>query len=169
MHKKGYIRKLLDIFKARARPVKSQTRPCLPLPLAPLSPHNTADSSLCRHRPIFSSQPHRLSASPSAPLQMCEDLEDMEGLRHMARLVRGIILLNDAHLLDTLLGEEYIMDVVRIPARPQRFRPASRIARPARRRRCAVARRDRAQPPGEGEVAAWCPLPPTQTHAYTGY
>lgn len=45
--------------------------------------------------------------------QMCEDLEDTEGLQNMARLVRGILLLNDAHLLDTLLGEEFIMDVVR--------------------------------------------------------
>ena len=34
---------------------------------------------------------------------MCEDLEDMDMLHTMYRLVRGLVLLNDANLFDELL------------------------------------------------------------------
>ena len=43
---------------------------------------------------------------------MCEDLEDRESLHLMYRLVRGLVLLNDASLFDELLSEENVMDVV---------------------------------------------------------
>ena len=42
----------------------------------------------------------------------CEDLEDREGLHMMYRLVKGLVLLNDANLFDELLRDENVMDVV---------------------------------------------------------
>ena len=44
--------------------------------------------------------------------KVCEDLEDRESLHLMYRLVRGLVLLNDASLFDELLREENVMDVV---------------------------------------------------------
>lgn len=44
--------------------------------------------------------------------KVCEDLEDRESLHLMYRLVRGLVLLNDASLFDELLCEENVMDVV---------------------------------------------------------
>ena len=44
--------------------------------------------------------------------KVCEDLEDRESLHLMYRLVRGLVLLNDASLFDELLSEENVMDVV---------------------------------------------------------
>jgi hypothetical protein len=42
----------------------------------------------------------------------CEDLDDRDGLHMMYRLVRGLVLLNDASLFDELLQDANVMDVV---------------------------------------------------------
>ena len=42
----------------------------------------------------------------------CEDLDDQDGLHMMYRLVRGLVLLNDAALFDELLRDDNVMDVV---------------------------------------------------------
>lgn len=44
--------------------------------------------------------------------KMCEDLDDAEGLVLCARLVRGLVLLNDATLIDTLVSAEFFTDVI---------------------------------------------------------
>lgn len=44
--------------------------------------------------------------------KMCEDLEDRTGLALMYRLVKGLVLLNDANLFDELLRDDNVMDVV---------------------------------------------------------
>lgn len=44
--------------------------------------------------------------------KVCEDLDDRESLHLMYRLVRGLVLLNDASLFDELLCEQNVMDVV---------------------------------------------------------
>lgn len=44
--------------------------------------------------------------------RMCEDLENMEGLHMIFRLVRGIILLNSPQIFDKIFSEEYILDVI---------------------------------------------------------
>jgi len=42
----------------------------------------------------------------------CEDLDDRDGLHTMYRLVRGLVLLNDASLFDELLRDENVWDVM---------------------------------------------------------
>ncbi|CAM6107221.1 unnamed protein product [Calypogeia fissa] len=44
--------------------------------------------------------------------KVCEDLENLEGLHMMFKIVKGIISLNDHHIFDDIFGEEYIMDIV---------------------------------------------------------
>ncbi|XP_020254939.1 serine/threonine-protein phosphatase 4 regulatory subunit 3B isoform X2 [Asparagus officinalis] len=44
--------------------------------------------------------------------RMCEDLENMEDLHMIFRLVRGIILLNNPQIFDKIFGEEYILDII---------------------------------------------------------
>jgi len=44
--------------------------------------------------------------------KMCEDLEDPEGLALCARLVRGLVLLNDPQLIDALVSLDFFVDVV---------------------------------------------------------
>ncbi|XP_055293528.1 serine/threonine-protein phosphatase 4 regulatory subunit 3-B-like [Moschus berezovskii] len=42
----------------------------------------------------------------------CENLEDTEGLHNLHKIVKGILFLNSASLLDILFSDKYIMDVV---------------------------------------------------------
>eukprot|EP00850_Spirogloea_muscicola_P004834 SM000021S06467 [mRNA] locus=s21:492698:499669:+ [translate_table: standard] len=42
----------------------------------------------------------------------CKDLENTEGLQQIYRIVKGLILLNDGHILDILLSDQYIMDII---------------------------------------------------------
>eukprot|EP00897_Mesotaenium_endlicherianum_P000812 jgi/Mesen1/10731/ME000090S10192 len=44
--------------------------------------------------------------------KVCEDLENLEGLHLLYRIVRGLILLNDGHIFDILFGDSWIMDVI---------------------------------------------------------
>ncbi|KAJ7545388.1 hypothetical protein O6H91_09G117300 [Diphasiastrum complanatum] len=44
--------------------------------------------------------------------RVCEDLENIEGLHMIFKIVKGIISLNDGHIFDILFSDEYIMDVV---------------------------------------------------------
>ncbi|XP_055420262.1 serine/threonine-protein phosphatase 4 regulatory subunit 3-B-like [Bubalus kerabau] len=43
---------------------------------------------------------------------MCEDLEDTEGLQNLHDIVKGMLFLNQASLLEILFSDKYIMDVV---------------------------------------------------------
>lgn len=49
-------------------------------------------------------------------IQVCEDLEDTDSLKHLYVIVRGAIMLNSIQLLEALFSEENVMDVVRQPA-----------------------------------------------------
>eukprot|EP00850_Spirogloea_muscicola_P001565 SM000006S19330 [mRNA] locus=s6:66143:73073:- [translate_table: standard] len=42
----------------------------------------------------------------------CKDLDNTEGLQQIYRIVKGLILLNDGHILDILLSDQYIMDII---------------------------------------------------------
>eukprot|EP00850_Spirogloea_muscicola_P020806 SM000227S07452 [mRNA] locus=s227:212947:219778:+ [translate_table: standard] len=42
----------------------------------------------------------------------CKDLDNTEGLQQLYRIVKGLILLNDGHILDILLSDQYIMDII---------------------------------------------------------
>uniref|UniRef100_G3X6P7 Protein phosphatase 4 regulatory subunit 3C n=1 Tax=Bos taurus TaxID=9913 RepID=G3X6P7_BOVIN len=42
----------------------------------------------------------------------CEDLEDTEGLQNLHDIVKGMLFLNQASLLEILVSDKYIMDVV---------------------------------------------------------
>lgn len=42
----------------------------------------------------------------------CEDLEDMESLHLLNKLFRGLVMLNDVDLYETLLSEEFVFDFV---------------------------------------------------------
>jgi protein phosphatase-4 regulatory subunit 3 len=42
----------------------------------------------------------------------CEELKNLEGLRLMFKIVKGIISLNDGHIFDIIFSDEYIMDTV---------------------------------------------------------
>eukprot|EP00268_Persea_americana_P059089 TRINITY_DN7216_c0_g2_i7.p1 TRINITY_DN7216_c0_g2~~TRINITY_DN7216_c0_g2_i7.p1 ORF type:complete len:893 (-),score=145.01 TRINITY_DN7216_c0_g2_i7:577-3255(-) len=44
--------------------------------------------------------------------RMCEDLEDLDGLHKIFKLVKGIILLNSTQIFEKLFGDEFIMDVI---------------------------------------------------------
>lgn len=44
--------------------------------------------------------------------QDLEDLEDTEGLHTMFAAVRGMVMLNDTLLMETMLNEDHVMDVV---------------------------------------------------------
>eukprot|EP01027_Heterolobosea_sp_BB2_P017505 GEZU01024778.1.p1 GENE.GEZU01024778.1~~GEZU01024778.1.p1 ORF type:complete len:731 (+),score=182.80 GEZU01024778.1:1078-3270(+) len=43
---------------------------------------------------------------------MCEDMDDLESLRTLFRIFRGMVLLNDSTLYETLFSDEYIMDLM---------------------------------------------------------
>lgn len=45
-------------------------------------------------------------------IQDLEDLEDTEGLHTMFAAVRGMVMLNDTMLLETMVNEDHVMDVV---------------------------------------------------------
>nr|XP_024370707.1 serine/threonine-protein phosphatase 4 regulatory subunit 3-like isoform X2 [Physcomitrium patens] len=42
----------------------------------------------------------------------CEDLENLEGLRLIFKIVKGIISLNDGHIFDIIFSDDYIMDII---------------------------------------------------------
>ncbi|XP_068662034.1 uncharacterized protein [Aristolochia californica] len=44
--------------------------------------------------------------------RICEDLENIDGLHMIFKIVKGIILLNSPQIFDKIFGEEFIMDVV---------------------------------------------------------
>ncbi|WOL16432.1 serine/threonine-protein phosphatase 4 regulatory subunit 3B isoform X1 [Canna indica] len=44
--------------------------------------------------------------------RMCEDMENIDGLHMVFRLVKGIFLLNNPQILDRIFGEEYILDII---------------------------------------------------------
>ncbi|URD78394.1 hypothetical protein MUK42_19060 [Musa troglodytarum] len=44
--------------------------------------------------------------------RMCEDLENMDGLYMIFRLVKGIFLLNNPQIFDRIFAEEYILDII---------------------------------------------------------
>ncbi|XP_026665626.2 serine/threonine-protein phosphatase 4 regulatory subunit 3B-like isoform X2 [Phoenix dactylifera] len=44
--------------------------------------------------------------------RMCEDLENMDGLHMIFRLVKGIILLNNTQIFDRIFGDELIFDII---------------------------------------------------------
>ncbi|RWR94277.1 serine/threonine-protein phosphatase 4 regulatory subunit 3-like protein isoform X1 [Cinnamomum micranthum f. kanehirae] len=44
--------------------------------------------------------------------RMCEDVEDLDGLHKIFKLVKGIILLNSTPIFEKLFGDEFIMDVI---------------------------------------------------------
>ncbi|XP_072955005.1 uncharacterized protein [Typha angustifolia] len=44
--------------------------------------------------------------------RMCEDLENMDGLHMIFRLVKGIILLNSPSIFDRIFSEELILDII---------------------------------------------------------
>ncbi|KAL3683370.1 hypothetical protein R1sor_001392 [Riccia sorocarpa] len=44
--------------------------------------------------------------------RMCEDLENLEALHMLFKIVKGIISLNDVHIFDDIFSEEFIMDIV---------------------------------------------------------
>ncbi|XP_026457465.1 serine/threonine-protein phosphatase 4 regulatory subunit 3-like isoform X4 [Papaver somniferum] len=44
--------------------------------------------------------------------RMCEDLEDMDALRKIFRLVKGIILLNSPQIFDKIFSDKFIMDII---------------------------------------------------------
>ncbi|XP_020113740.1 serine/threonine-protein phosphatase 4 regulatory subunit 3 isoform X2 [Ananas comosus] len=44
--------------------------------------------------------------------RMCEDLENMDGLHMIFRLVKAIILLNSTTIFDRIFSDEYILDII---------------------------------------------------------
>ncbi|KAI3860710.1 hypothetical protein MKX03_014746 [Papaver bracteatum] len=44
--------------------------------------------------------------------RMCEDLEDMDALRTIFRLVKGIILFNSPQIFDKIFSDKFIMDII---------------------------------------------------------
>ncbi|KAI3990131.1 hypothetical protein MKX01_029109 [Papaver californicum] len=46
--------------------------------------------------------------------RMCEDLEDMDALHRIFRLVKGIILFNSPQIFDKIFGDKFIMDIIGI-------------------------------------------------------
>lgn len=44
--------------------------------------------------------------------RQCEDLEDGASLAHIYRIVKMVIMLNDAALLEEMLKEDHVMDIV---------------------------------------------------------
>ncbi|WCJ23354.1 Serine/threonine-protein phosphatase 4 regulatory subunit 3 [Euphorbia peplus] len=44
--------------------------------------------------------------------KICEDLENIEGLHMIFKIVRGIILLNSPQIFDKIFGDECIMDII---------------------------------------------------------
>ncbi|RZC88134.1 hypothetical protein C5167_015941 [Papaver somniferum] len=44
--------------------------------------------------------------------KICEDLENLDGLHMIFKLVKGIILLNSPHIFDKIFGDEFIMDII---------------------------------------------------------
>ncbi|KAJ3669640.1 hypothetical protein LUZ60_011590 [Juncus effusus] len=44
--------------------------------------------------------------------KMCEDLENMDGLQMIYKLVRGIILFNNPAIFDKIFSDEFIMDII---------------------------------------------------------
>ncbi|XP_073100604.1 uncharacterized protein [Elaeis guineensis] len=44
--------------------------------------------------------------------RMCEDLENVDGLHMIFRLVKGIILLNSPQIFDRIFGDEFILDII---------------------------------------------------------
>ncbi|KAI3968725.1 hypothetical protein MKX01_028875 [Papaver californicum] len=44
--------------------------------------------------------------------RMCEDLEDMDALHTIFRLVKGIILFNSSQIFDKIFGDRFIMDII---------------------------------------------------------
>ncbi|KAK4748487.1 hypothetical protein SAY87_015073 [Trapa incisa] len=44
--------------------------------------------------------------------RVCEDLENLEGLHMIYRIVKGIILLNSPHIFEKIFGDDLIMDII---------------------------------------------------------
>ncbi|PIA61129.1 hypothetical protein AQUCO_00300565v1 [Aquilegia coerulea] len=44
--------------------------------------------------------------------RICEDLEDLDGLHTIFKIVRGIFLLNSPHIFEKIFGDEIIMDII---------------------------------------------------------
>ncbi|XP_027115913.1 uncharacterized protein [Coffea arabica] len=44
--------------------------------------------------------------------RICEDLDNIDGLHMVFKIVRGIILLNSTQIYDRIFGDEYIMDII---------------------------------------------------------
>ncbi|XP_068659853.1 uncharacterized protein [Aristolochia californica] len=44
--------------------------------------------------------------------RICEDLENIDGLHMIFKIVKGIILLNSPQIFDKIFGEEFIMDII---------------------------------------------------------
>ncbi|XP_073047009.1 uncharacterized protein [Primulina eburnea] len=44
--------------------------------------------------------------------RMCEDLENIDGLRMIFKIIRGIILLNSPQIFERIFGDELIMDII---------------------------------------------------------
>ncbi|KAG4205000.1 hypothetical protein ERO13_A04G075750v2 [Gossypium hirsutum] len=44
--------------------------------------------------------------------RICEDLENMDGLHMIFKIVKGIILLNSAQIFEKIFGDELIMDII---------------------------------------------------------
>ncbi|KAG9457907.1 hypothetical protein H6P81_002415 [Aristolochia fimbriata] len=44
--------------------------------------------------------------------RICEDLENIDGLQMIFKIVKGIIMLNSPQIFDKIFGEEFIMDVI---------------------------------------------------------
>ncbi|XP_077219478.1 uncharacterized protein LOC143853553 [Tasmannia lanceolata] len=44
--------------------------------------------------------------------RICEDIENIDGLHMIFKLVKGIILLNSAQIFDKLFGDQFIMDII---------------------------------------------------------
>ncbi|KAL3508153.1 hypothetical protein ACH5RR_033535 [Cinchona calisaya] len=44
--------------------------------------------------------------------RICEDLENIDGLHMVFKIVRGIILMNNPQIFDKIFGNEYMMDII---------------------------------------------------------
>jgi protein phosphatase-4 regulatory subunit 3 len=44
--------------------------------------------------------------------RMCEDIEDMEGLRHMYAIVKNLFLMNKTQIIEILLQGKYESDIL---------------------------------------------------------
>lgn len=44
--------------------------------------------------------------------RICEDLENVDSLHIIFKIVRGIIFLNSSQIFETIFGDELIMDIV---------------------------------------------------------